>query len=70
MAITKSFDCDDPATDYICEGGRYYKVLGNVLWQEANDKCSEDGAQLAIAYSAADIDSMNRIVGRNLEFFV
>ena len=66
---TFSFDCDHPTNDYTCEGGRYYKVLDNVLWQEAHDKCIGDGTQLAIAYSAADIESMNRVVGMNLEFF-
>ena len=58
-----AFDCNDPAADYICKGGRYYKVLDNVLWQEAHDKCIGEGTQLAIAYSAQDIDTMKKILG-------
>ena len=58
-----SFDCNDPATDYICEGGRYYKVLDDVLWQEAHDKCIGDGTQLAIAYSTQDIGAMKKVLG-------
>ena len=52
-----SFDCNDPATDYICKGGRYYKV------QEAHDKCIGDGTQLAIAYSSQDIGAMKKVLG-------
>ena len=75
FALTKtgtlSFDCDDPADDYICKDGRYYKVLEDVLWQEAHDQCIGDGTQLAIAYSAQDIDTMNKVLGlkgKHLEF--
>ena len=57
------FDCDNPESGYTCDGGRYYRVLENVLWQSAHDECEGDGAQLAIAYSAQDIDAMNRIMG-------
>ena len=72
LAKSMAFDCNDPAADYICKGGRYYKVLDNVLWQEAHDKCIGEGTQLAIAYSAQDIDTMNELlglVGKHLEFF-
>ena len=57
------FDSDNPAHDYTCDGGRYYKVLENVLWQGAHDECEGDGAQLAIPYSAQDIDAMKRVIG-------
>ena len=58
------FDCNNPANDYTCDGGRYYKVLDHVLWQGAHDECKGDGAQLAIAYSAQDIDAMERVIGQ------
>ena len=72
FALTLSFDCDDPADDYICQDGRYYKVLEDVLWQEAHNQCIGEGTQLAIAYSAQDIDTMNELLGlegKHLEFF-
>ena len=33
------FDCREPTDDYVLDGGpgRYYKVLDNVLWSEANE---------------------------------
>ena len=62
LAKSMAFDCNDPSVDYTCEGGRYYKVLDDVLWQEAHDKCIEDGAQLAIAYTAQDIDTMKKVL--------
>ena len=63
-----TFDCHNPKDDYTCDGGRYYRVLNNHLWQSAHDECESDGAQLAIAHSAEDINTMNRVVGNEGEY--
>ena len=59
-----SFDCNDPPDKYTCHGGRYYRTLYYRHWQEAHDMCADHGAQLAIAYSAQDIDTMKKLAGR------
>ena len=63
-----TYDCDNPTSGYICDEGRYYKVLNSRLWQSAHDECESDGAQLAIAYSAEDIVTMNRVIGNEGEY--
>lgn len=42
---------------------RYYRVLEDVLWDEASQKCQEDGAQLAMAYTKDDFKEMMTIGG-------
>ena len=59
-----SFDCNDPADDYTCHGGRYYRKLWTD-WKDAYDKCEKDGTQLAIAYSTKDLDTLKGITRGN-----
>ena len=63
-------DCDDdPPSGYTLDtaGKRYYRVLQDVLWDEAKEKCELDGAQLAVAYSVQDYEEMRNIGGSKLK---
>ena len=60
IAEGASFDCNDPADGYTCHGGRYYRKRWN-HWKKSHEKCAADGTQLAIPYSAQDLDAMNEI---------
>ena len=65
LHVEATFDCKHPPPNYTLDSlrHRFYRVLKDVLWNEASEKCKEDGTQLGIAYTAADYKEMTEIGG-------